>query len=94
MIDNTIPHIQTKLNYDVHPSLLEDRDIVYLLNGDIKSNDGGTNWFVQNQLGNKLCYEFPEGYELKGTIRLNNNDHVLFFKTSDSYEIGRLYVDE
>jgi len=93
MVDKPIQTAGLKLNYDVHPSLLQDRDLTYLLNGDINNQEQGA-WFVQNQLGNELCYEFPEGYELKGTVKLNNYEHVLFFKTEDSYEIGILYTLE
>lgn len=79
-----IDHIQQlagkSLNIDTHPSLLEDRDIIYLLNGDIEGKEGAANsWFVQNQLSNSLCYEFLPNYYLNGKIQLNNFQYALFF---------------
>lgn len=98
-----IDHIQQiagkSLNIDTHPSLLEDRDIIYLLNGNIEGKEGAANsWFVQNQLSNEMCYEFPENYFLNGKIALNNFQYVLFFcvlnsedsDVVDSSEIGIL----
>lgn len=93
MVENPLQTSGLKLNFDVHPSLLQDRDLTFLLNGDIEDQSGNS-WFVTNQLGNEICFEFPEGYELKGSIKLNNFEHILFFKTSDSYEIGNLYTLE
>jgi len=93
MIDekNIGQFVAKKLNWDIHPSLLESGDPTYLLNGDYEGKEGVANsWFAQNQLGNELCYEFPEDYILKGVIELNNSESVLFFKTGDSYEIGLL----
>lgn len=89
MVDSVKQTAGQKLNYDVHPSLLEDRDLTFLLNGDVSDNEGN-NWFVVNQLGNELCYEFPEDYEFKGSVKLGRYEHFLAFKTADSYELGIL----
>lgn len=82
----------SKLNLDTHPSLLKSGDLIYLLNGDIEDNQGN-DWFVQNVLGNELCYEFPDGHIYKNSIKLNGSDHAVFFKTTDSYEIGLFNVE-
>jgi len=89
MVDSVKQTAGQKLNYDVHPSLLEDRDLTFLLNGDVFDNEGN-NWFVVNQLGNELCYEFPEDYEFKGSVKLGRYEHFVAFKTPDSYELGIL----
>ena len=68
------------LNLDVHPSLLGDRDLTFMLNGDCQGKEGLSNsWFAQNQLSNSLCFEFPEGYSFNGAIQLNNFDYAVFF---------------
>jgi len=68
------------LNLDTHPSLLGDRDLVLLVNGDCQGQEGSNNWFVQNQLSNALCFEFPDGYILNGPgIQMNQFDYALFF---------------
>jgi len=67
------------LNVDTHPSLVKEEDLYYLLNGDVQGKEGGESWFVQNQLGNDLCFQFPENYYLNGHIMLNNFEYVLFF---------------
>lgn len=77
------------MNMDTHYSLLGDRDILYMLNGDVSGNESNHNsWFAQNQLGNELCYTFPEGYVLNGFVQMNNFEYALFFITDDSNEIG------
>ena len=68
------------LNLDEHPSLLEDRSIIFGKNLDIQGKEGTNSWFVQNQLSNELCFEFPENYHLNGPgIRMNNFDYAVFF---------------
>jgi len=47
--------IATKLNLDKHYTLLEDRDVTYLLNGDIEGYESSNqNDFVQNQKSNLI----------------------------------------
>lgn len=72
--------IATKLNLDSHYSLLSDKDLVYLLNGDIQGKEGNVDYFVQNAPSNELCIN-TTGYTLIGPgIALNNFEHVLFLK--------------
>lgn len=79
------------LNLDTHYSLFGDKNIFYLLNGDVQGHESGNNGlFVQNQLSNSLCVNFPDDYILRGTIQLNNDESVLFFQTEDSSQIGVL----
>lgn len=97
MIDSQ--NIQTlagkKLNLDTHYSLLDSGDVIYLNNGDLIGNEGNNNnFFVQNQLSNELCYEFPEDYVLKGRIKLNGSDQALFFNTPTYDEIGVLNTND
>lgn len=88
--------IQGKLlNLDTHYSLLGEHDLTYLCNGDIQGKESNNNsWFVQNQLSNALCFEFPERYFLNGKIQMNQFDYALFFVVNDeegnysSSEIG------
>lgn len=85
--------VSPKMNLDVHYSLLDNRDLVYLRNGDISGQEGNNNsWFVQNQLSNSICYPFPSQYEFCGEIKLDNFIYVLFFHDpiGDTSEIGTL----
>lgn len=87
--------VQQKMNLDVHPSLLESGAIVFMMNGDVQGIEGNNNsWFAQNQLGNELCYQFPENYVLKGVIKLNGAEQVLMFNTPDYDEIGILDTED
>lgn len=84
-----------KLNLDTHYSLLEDSDLVYLMNGNITGYEGNNNnYFVQNQLSNEICYEFEEDFTLKGRIKLNGSEQVLFLHSEDYDEIGILDTNE
>lgn len=86
----------SKMNLDVHYSLLDNRSLVFAVNADCQGKEGNNNsWFVQNQLGNSLCFEFPENYYLNGQgIQMNNFEYALFFVVKDengdylSSEIG------
>ena len=79
----------SKLNLDSHNLLLEQRDLVYLLNGDIQCpEDGNNSLFVQNQLSNEVCVSFPTGYTYNGGIKLDNNEYAVFLKGSKSDQIG------
>ena len=77
------------LDLDTHESIIDDKSLVYLLNGDIVGNEnGGNGYFVQNVLSNELCLQIPFGYELLGAVPLNNGQFSIFYKTPDSFEIG------
>lgn len=86
--------VSTKLNLDTHYSLLENGDLVYLLNGDISGNEGNTGVFIQNMLGNESCFEFPEGFTLKGKVKLDNSEYALFLQSESYDEIGIINTDE
>jgi len=76
------------LSSDKHPLLQKSGDIHYLLNGDISGyeNEGNIS-FVQNVLGNSLCYEFPTGWEYRGAIRLDQERFAIIL---DDGEKGRI----
>lgn len=78
------------MNLDVHPSLLSEGDLVYLLNGDITGKEGNQDFFVQNMLGNVLCYEFDEGFAFKGSIKLDGDEYAIFLDSVNYGEIGIL----
>lgn len=80
--------IATKLNLDKHYTLLESRDITYLLNGDIEGYESSNqNYFIQNQKSNESCFELPDGYEFVGPgISVGNSEHV-FFITGETDQI-------
>jgi len=85
------------LNLSTHYSLFKEKDLYYLLNGDLQDNgNSNSNWFVQNQLSNELCANFPSDYVLVGPgIKLNNFEYVLFFSIDDGAdsEIGVLNTE-
>lgn len=79
------------LNLDTHPSLLPQRALTYLMNGDIQGfNSTSQGTFVQNVSSNSLCYEVPGSNELLGMIKLDYDEYLLFQKTPTSSEIGIL----
>jgi hypothetical protein len=84
--NNIAPLSAKMMNLDVHPSLLSSHDIFLLINGDVSGNESNNNsWFVQNQLSNSLCFEFPENYVLNGPgIQMNQFDYALFFVINDT----------
>ncbi|MFM2016261.1 MAG: hypothetical protein RIQ51_1751 [Bacteroidota bacterium] len=72
--------IASKLNLDTHYSLLDQRDLVYLMNGDIEGIDNSAQgMFVQNALSNELCISFPAGFTFINAIQLNNFEYAAFF---------------
>lgn len=84
--------IATKLNLDKHYTLLEDRDITYLLNGDIEGYDtGNQNYFVQNQKSNELCFELEDSFVGPG-IPVGNSEHI-FFTLGDTSNIVLANLD-
>lgn len=80
---NSNQFVATKLNFDKHFTLLESRDITYLLNGDIEGYESGNqNYFVQNQKSNELCLQLEFGFDFVGPgIPVGNGEH-LFFTTN------------
>ena len=80
---NSNQFVATKLNFDKHFTLLESRDITYLLNGDIEGYESGNqNYFVQNQKSNEACFQLDFGYDFVGPgIPVGNGEH-LFFTTN------------
>lgn len=76
--------IATKLDFDKHYTLLEDRDITYLLNGDIEGYESGNqNYYVQNQKSNELCFQL-EGFDFVGPgIPVGNAEHIFFIKPTE-----------
>lgn len=71
--------IATKLNLDKHYTLLESRDITYLLNGDIEGYESSNqNYIVQNQKSNELCIELEQNEFVGPGINLGNGEHVFF----------------
>jgi len=77
------------INLDSHPSLSDDKALVYMLNGDTTGFQGSQHaHFVQNVASNELCFSPPDGYELLGSVKMNKDQFTLFFKTPVSSEIG------
>ena len=87
--------IATKLNLDKHYTLLEDRDVTYLLNGDIEGYESSNqNDFVQNQKSNELCFELPSGDQFVGPgISVGSGQHV-FFTLGETSKIILSNLDE
>jgi hypothetical protein len=86
--------IANTINLDTHPSLIDGKQLVYLLNGDIQGTEGsGNGVFVQNMLGNTSCVTHPTGFTLIGSIQLDKFEFVLFYASSDNSEIGLFNSD-
>ena len=75
---NSNQFVATKLNFDKHFTLLESRDITYLLNGDIEGYESGNqNFFEWNQLQNELCISLDEGYAfVRLGIEVGNSENL------------------
>ena len=71
-----------KLNLDSHFSALEQRDIVYMLNGTVKGHEGNSEVFVQNMLSNELCVKFTDTFV--GAISLDKFQYIVGLKGSSS----------
>ncbi len=83
--------VYTKLNPDTHYSLLEQRDIVYMLNGDTQGLEGNNNnYFAQNLPSNSLCSSFYPGFEYVGGIQLDKFQYAIFLANGSLSEIGLL----
>lgn len=78
-----------KLNLDKENSVFskERAELKNMLNGTIESWNSDGFW-ITNELSNELCWKYPNGYKLNGKVKLNNDEYVLFFITSNSSEIG------
>lgn len=77
ILDNQF--VATKLNFDKHFTLLESRDITYLLNGDIEGYESGNqNYFVQNELSNELCFDISGESFVGPGIPIGNGEHMFF----------------
>lgn len=84
------------MNLDTHYSLLEDRDIIFMMNGDVQGQEGSNNnWFAQNVLSNTICYQFPTTHTPIGNIPLNNFEQVIFLSIDNesNSEIGILNTE-
>jgi len=76
-----IKQIQTVtpiLNLDKHPSLFKENEIKFALNAQVEgfNSDG---YYITNSYSNELCFEYTFGYELKGYLKLDKDEYVLFF---------------
>ena len=77
------------LAFDRHESLKKEENAVwYIRNGDLTDNtNAGQNAFAQNALSNELCVLYPPGAEFKGTIKLDKNYHIVFFRETHESSI-------
>lgn len=77
------------LSFDRHESLKKEENAVwYIRNGDLTdSTNAGQNAFVQNALSNELCANYPPGAEFRGTIKLDKNYHIVFFRETHESSI-------
>lgn len=83
--------VATKLNFDTHYTLLDSRDIVYMMNGTTSGLEGSNyNLFAQNMMSNELCVSFPEGYDFCNGIKLDNFEYLVFFTNGTNSKIGLL----
>ena len=94
-------HITTAIDKNIHPVMMDETSIFYMLNGDVSGKEGSTDWFAQNTLSTSLCYSFSTNYKVVGKIQLNKFEYVLFFVIYQpnttikiSSEIGILNTDE
>ncbi len=93
MINNPQQLAARTLDTNTHSSLLGDKSLFYLMNGDITAPEANNaDLFVQNHLSNELCFQFPTGYQYCGNIQLNSFEYLLCFKTPTSSEIGTFNV--
>lgn len=81
------------LDMNTHSSLMSDKALFYMMNGDIQSPEApNADLFVTNHLSNESCYQFPTGYQYCGNVQLAGFEYLLCFKTPTSSEIGILDV--
>jgi len=91
MQDQAKQFVFSKLNFNEHYSLLDQRDIVYLRNGTISGPEGNNNdAFIQNLPSNFSCAGFPFGYDYVGAIQLDKFEYATFFAQGTSSKIGLL----
>ena len=80
------------LNSDVHYNLIDEKQIVYLRNGDVQdlsSNNNGV--FVQNALGNSLC-QLGNGTFIN-SIKLDKSNHAVFYVDENTGLSSICYFD-
>jgi hypothetical protein len=84
---------QTGLNLDRSVSQVQKGQLTYALNAAVENFDANSVNY-QNEPGNELCLNFPEGYHIIGTHSiLEQNKHIFFLTnpTTGDSEIG--YMD-
>jgi hypothetical protein len=83
--------IASKLQFDTNFNLFgltDQRELHYLLNGDIEGNENNNNsLLIQNALSNELCVSLPKDFNLLNGIQLDNFEYVIFL----SKPAGLLY---
>ncbi len=84
---------RTGLNMDQSVNQVQKGQLTYALNAAVENFDSNSVNY-QNEPGNELCLEFPEGYHLIGTHLINEQNKHIFFLTNPetgASEIG--YMD-
>jgi len=84
---------RTGLNMDQSVNQIQKGQLTYALNAAVENFDSNSVNY-QNEPGNELCLEFPEGYHLIGTHLINEQNKHIFFLTNPetgASEIG--YMD-
>ncbi len=78
------------MNMDNTPNQINQGVVTYALNAAVENFDANSVNY-QNEPGNELCFDFPEGYHLIGTHFINEqNKHIFFLSNPDTgdSEIG------
>ncbi len=81
------------LNLDQTVNQISKGSLTYALNASVENFDSNSVNY-QNEPGNELCFNFPEGYQLIGThVIFEKNKHIFFLANpfSEQSEIG--YMD-
>ena len=84
---------RTGLNMDQTVNQIQKGQLTYALNASLENYDSNSVNY-QNEPGNELCLEFPQGYRLIGTHLINEQNKHIFFLTNPetgASEIG--YMD-
>lgn len=84
---------RTGLNMDQSVNQIQKGQLTYALNAALENFDSNSVNY-QNEPGNELCLEFPQGYHLIGTHLINEQSKHIFFLTNPetgASEIG--YMD-
>lgn len=72
---------------DVDPQLFQEGDYTNAINSQNKSKNGDQR-FLQNEPSNILCLTLKTNYKLIGTIKLQDDEHVIFSTDNTNSEIG------